>query len=71
MKTKGLLGVLFGSLLSLSLVKADLISPGQQITNTIASNVIISAGVVVVIIAVVAWLIIRKIKKKNVIKPSK
>jgi hypothetical protein len=68
MKIKSLLVALFGSsLLSLSTVKADLITPPSfYVISGIA--ILLIAGVVIGVVALISWLIIRMIKKKNASK---
>ena len=57
--------IFFSIILSVNTVRADLVSPVQVLAFPVL------AAVVIGVIALIAWLIIRKIKKKNAIKPSK
>ncbi len=66
MKIKKLLCYMFGFILSLSFVSADVAGIGLGSTLLI----FVGIGIIIIVIALIAWFIIRKIKKKNAYKST-
>jgi len=64
-RTIQIISSMFFLILSVNLVRADVVSPVQVLAFPVL------AAVVIGVIALIAWLIIRKIKKKNVSKSHK
>ena len=66
MKIKKLLCYIFGFILSLSLVSADV----RGVVPSPLSIIFVGIGIIILIIALIVWFIIRKIKKKNASKST-